>query len=76
MIQTSPLMEERGKTHLNANDKESHYRNKKLYDMENLHHNKQINIFDYKYGNNSNRIDAKKTFRFNDITTETPRLEQ
>jgi len=40
MIQTSPLMEERGKTHLNANDNYAHYRNKKLYANENLHHNK------------------------------------
>ena len=68
-------MEERGKTHLNVNDKYQHYRNKKLYDMENLHHNKQINIFDYKYGD-QNRVDAKKTFRFNNVATEISREEQ
>ena len=63
MIQTSPLMEERGKTHLNANDNYAHYRNKKLYANENLHHNKQINIFDYKYADHNNDA-KKKTFRF------------
>ena len=69
---SSPLKVERGITHLNANDKSSHYRNKKLYNMENLHHNKQINIFDYKYGDYQ-KVDAKKTFRFNNNATEIPR---
>ena len=49
-------LEERGKIHLDANDKHSHYRNRKLYNAENLHHNKQHNIFDYKYAERDQNI--------------------
>ena len=38
-------MENRGKIHMNANDSNLGYRSRKLYCHENVHHNKNHNIF-------------------------------
>lgn len=38
-------MENRGRIHINANDSNLGYRSRKLYQHENVHHNKNHNIF-------------------------------